>query len=1334
MLRLWRVCSRSLARAVLLALFFQGAVCAAQAEKLYDGQIDRAAAIEAAKAVSHEQYPDADLAEVDRHLLVRYHIDGTYEQWDERYEKILTEKGRRRLLDLTSSFSTHYSETKFLAVEVIKENGTSHSVDVQQQSSVAIDSEQMQMNIYDPSQRYLQVNIPELDIGDTVHYIVFDRCFKSRVPGTWSDCISLESVYPINRFEITIAAPIEKPLQNIQIKSEITGSVSHSIEKEGDCIFYRWFVKKVAMAFPEPDMPPLYTQTQRLLVSTNRDWQSISRWYWTLCEPHLESTSPGMAEKVQELVGNLEDQSAKIEAIFKWVSQKVRYLGITVETEAPGYEPHPAALTFERRAGVCRDKAALLAAMLRIAGFEAFPCLIQTGAKLDPDVPRTAFNHAITAVRLPGREYVLMDPTDETTRQLLPSYLNNKSYLVATPDGDVLRTTPAESADQNMLVMTTQGELQADGTMQAEVSLQFNGINDNTYRDYLSSLTPTERRDHFERVISSSSFNAAITDFEITPQDLLDTSVPLQIRLAVRATGVLIHGRQAGLFSVPFVGNNLGLVHFVTNKFGLAKRKYPLVTRFPCGIREMLTLQLNGMTVESADLPDFDNIDTGEVAWQRHLSVSNGVLSGENMFEMRLPEYSPAQYATLRDALGQIELNRQRMVIFRPLEKTESAEEWYRQFGSDAVVLDEVNEYALKDENTWTASRYTRLKILTNAGKNHYSDVRIKYNPVWESVQVKKAIVTNSSGRVTKVAPEEINVMDADWVGDAPRYSPGKILNISFSGVDIGSTIELEILRTKWNQPFFAIDGGLASRGLPMIGNAGVFRYHEPILSKTLRLIVPRDLRLNYVKADRGLGLDWNRKSAAAGTIKEKTYTSGDRKILEFAASRVEPVVWENYLPPWYSFNPVVLVSSGNWETYAATIKAELMKNVSAGPQIKALAAKLVSNAHTPEDAVTAIRNFVAIHIDPVGIPFCDLPPRDLSAAEQILSDGYGHSADRAILLYSLAKAAGFEPEFVLSTWPTNADGLWTPFVQYPTCRWFDDVLVRLKLADEVVYLNDTGQYAALGTTYSHGYPGLSLDSGQVRTISAASEALTDRTDTRYRIKLDGDGSALVEVTRAYYGTGYESFRKTCAESTPEELRRLHLNRIAAISQRAVPAGDYITDYQSYPASETYTAKIDNFAIRQGSFFYLQLPGVPTGVKGAFKEKRINPLYRDDFETEMVEVDLDLPDNFDSLLVSPAESSMLSTKHAGNISYKSGIIANDAAPHSGSPRRFFVQQHFAMKPAVFSPEEFSDLKSFSRFLSNPSARTLLIKVSEPRQAQQNLAANQSPIAENTLGN
>ena len=62
--------------------------------------------------------------------------------------------------------------------------------------------------------------------------------------------------------------------------------------------------------------------------------------------------------------------------------------------------------------------------------------LINVGTKRDAEVPDSFFNHAIVGVELKKGEYVLMDPTDENTREFLPSYDFNQSYLVCRPEGE----------------------------------------------------------------------------------------------------------------------------------------------------------------------------------------------------------------------------------------------------------------------------------------------------------------------------------------------------------------------------------------------------------------------------------------------------------------------------------------------------------------------------------------------------------------------------------------------------------------------------------------------------------------------------------------------------------------------------------------------------------------------------------------------------------------------------------------------------------------------------------------------------------------------------------
>ena len=83
--------------------------------------------------------------------------------------------------------------------------------------------------------------------------------------------------------------------------------------------------------------------------------------------------------------------------------------------------------------------------MLREAGLDAYPVLISVGTKRDPEVPDPDFNHAIVCVQLKPGDYLLMDPTDENTRALLPTGDCNQSYpgLPARGRGPQNQSRPA---------------------------------------------------------------------------------------------------------------------------------------------------------------------------------------------------------------------------------------------------------------------------------------------------------------------------------------------------------------------------------------------------------------------------------------------------------------------------------------------------------------------------------------------------------------------------------------------------------------------------------------------------------------------------------------------------------------------------------------------------------------------------------------------------------------------------------------------------------------------------------------------------------------------------
>lgn len=1270
--------------------------------------IDKEQVIESSNRVTPEKYPNADFVYVDEKTFIQYDNDGKYREWHESFIKILTEKGKRENKTITSSFTIPYNTTRFTLVEVIRPDGTILPVDVASNSSEVIEQSQMDSNIYDPNHRILRLSVPKINIGDMLHFIMHDVFDKARMPDTFSDYVVFESTNPIMRYVYMLDAPKDMPIRSVSIKNELSRTITHAKKNQGDRIIYTWTASDVPRAYKEPEMPPLYTQAQRLLISTIPDWETVSRWYWELCRPHIEKTTPEMKEIVNGLVRDI-DNDERIEAVFRWVSQEIRYLGITLEDEAPGYEPHDASMTFERRAGVCRDKAALLVAMLRLAGFDAYPVLIMNGPKKDIEVPQPYFNHAICSVGMKDGTYLLMDPTDENTREIFPAYLNNQSYLVARPEGETLLTSPVPGPQDNMMKIDTKAQMDEAGNIEVKADLVFEGINDNAYRSYFSRSSIEERRLFFEKIIKKTLPGAMIDDLTITPYNMLDTSEPLSVSISYHAPDIRIPGESTVMIPSMRMGDTVGIINFIIGKMGLKERRFTYDTGFTCGVSEVIELNLGNAVGETLSLPEHDPVGHKGVTWKREFALGKDTLTCTSLFTLNKPEYSPEEYTILKQALRHIEVDNRKMPVFaynRSAEDRYDTHKWYHAYSADAVILEAVDEFDISSETQWTEIKHLRLKVLTYAGKKRFSDLYIPYNPAWEDVEVVHAEVSTPSGDIKSIKKKEMNLMDSKWAGDAPRYPAGKILVVSLPGVEEGSIIDVKIARKKKDRLFFSINGDFCYQDALRIANPrsakrnifsahGAFSSFEPIEKKTLRIKAPKDFELSISPLEKT-----QFKGGPVCKVNKSVTSQGDRCVYEFSSEKIRPVKKEAFLPPWYSFNPVVFVSSGTWKGYAEALNKVLESAASGQNSARGHARELIRGKLPDKDKIKAIRDFVARNIQPIDVAVSELPIDCITEADRTLADGYGNGADRAVVLYAMLDEAGFDPEFVLSSWAPDIDGRCVSLMDYPAPDWFRDVLVRVKKDKRYIYLGDTDQYAPVGSTAGEGRTCLALEGGDLGTVQALTENMKDRTSLRLNIDVSPEGDITLKTKKELYGMDYASFHKLFSEMPPEERDRHFQEKISSISQAAVAVGEYVTDYGRYPAIEEFSVRISPYATRQDDYLYLALPGLATSIRGAGSDFRESPLYMS-WKTNMdITIDVIMPDGVESVEVLPPESYEYS---AGN----NHRISMSSSTKDGCVR---ISQYIDSEKVIVPVSEYTDLLDANRIFSHPKTRMIVLKM------------------------
>ncbi len=1267
--------------------------------------LDRAAMLEAAKEITREKYPNADEVLVGNHVRVSYQADGAYVQWHEEYLKILTEKSKRAHQTVSSYFTIPYQQPDGCAIpvlEIIKPDGETKVIDAMAKSKVMINPGSMSANIYNTNDKIRQVAVPGLEIGDVLHFVMYDRVGRARMKNSFNDFFVFESTRPLLSMTVEIDGPTSLPLKSLALQDTIEGTVKAIPPKTEDGrIHYRWEVHDVPRMFPEPNAPSYWNYVQRLLVSTCPDWPYVSRWYWNLSEPHYKP-SEAMKEKVAELTAQTKTRAEKIEAVFTWVSQNIRYLSVTEDNKAPGYEPQDVSLTFERRRGVCRDKAALLVSMLRVAGLEAFPVLIHNGPKKDPEVPQPYFNHAISAVREADGNYILMDSTDENTKQLLPAYLNDQSYLVATPQGDTLRVAPAEPATKNMLFIETNGRIDDQGSLTVESILKFEGFNDNVYRGYFSRITPVERRRYFEGAVKDVAAGARLTECIIEPEDMRDTSRSLQVRLRYEADGILVESEGLAMLPVPQLGTRVGMVNFALRRTGLEKRRFPLLIDVACGVQESLRIRLPEQLGSAVAMPVYPPLESDTVTWKQSLAVVGQNLVGSGTFKLKVPEFSPKQYLALKETLTQMEYNARRMPIFERKSDAHAGNDDKLPTDVDVVVLEETVDYAVESETAWTETRSVRKKILTYAGMKDHSELTLRYNPAWEEVKVERAAVTGADGKIRTISEKELSLMDAGWVGKAPRYPAGKTLVASLPGVEVGSVIDYRIVRKVKDRPFFATRES--------------FRHFEPVLRKTVTADLPKGLKLKALVTG---------AAADEKVLKHQAADKDGRVIHTWVGQDLESVKRESSLPPWYIFTPTLFLSSGDWSEYAATLQGLLTSAASEQAAAVSKAKELTADTGDMATKVRRIRDFVAMQIQAAGPALDEVPLTAATPADQTLKEGYGNTTDRAVLLHAMLAGAGAEPAFVFASWGSQVPALQEPLKVAPHPETFPVVLVRVQVGKQTVYLNDTDQYAELGTTYHDGRLGLALETGKLLTIRAPEE-MHNRDMVRYVIRLQEDGEALITKKRLFFGTRYAAARKRFAEMPPEERKRYFQEAVSSISQGATPEVELKTEFERYPGLERFTVRVQKFAVRDGQFLYLTLPDSLRSLFWLRSDTRENPLYWSAPVHEDIETLLVLPPGMRIAKILPPALEWRAPGEAGVVTVQTQFFTPEGSRVTMSTASrdllkalqdgnavLHVAHKADLAPTVVPAANYATLLAIDSKLDHLNARTVLLAGAKP---------------------
>lgn len=441
--------------------------------------------------------------------VVKAFANGTTSEYLHQITRVLREEGGRRYANWRMPYYRGSQRARVLSCTITHADG---SVD-------------------QPRLRGASVRMAALQPGDTVEirgriddlaptffgeYFGFEHKFASR-DGS-----------PIGRSALTIIAT---PGRDYQSQSRNGAPEPTVAELEDGSQRFDWNLLGLSRDEPEIARPAAKERVPLARMTSYRDWDHFAGWWWNLIEKQIDVSEP-MRDKVRELTASCETPRERLDAIYKFVTNDVRYEAW--EFGVHGYKPYNTSVIFERRHGDCKDKALLLCAMLREVAIVARPVLIFADARRSEDdlsLPMVHhFNHCIAWLpEQDGLASRFLDGTaDLHPSDTLPEMDVGARVLVVEPTGAALREVPWTKPETNGDSVAFAIELAADGSAKVAMTERPVGATAiSTRHDLVGS--PDAMRDQLERSLLARFGPCRITDVQSSKGDDLANPVRLEV-------------------------------------------------------------------------------------------------------------------------------------------------------------------------------------------------------------------------------------------------------------------------------------------------------------------------------------------------------------------------------------------------------------------------------------------------------------------------------------------------------------------------------------------------------------------------------------------------------------------------------------------------------------------------------------------------------------------------------------------------------------------------------------------------------------------------------------
>jgi tetratricopeptide (TPR) repeat protein len=441
------------------------------------------------------------------HTRVRFEADGTGSREISARIRVQSEAATHELGLLRFPYASTFEALTIDYVRVHKPDGTvvvTPASDVQE-----VDSEVSRQAPMYTDEREKHIAVKALGTGDILEYRMVWKIHDAVAPGHfWIMDNFLRNAICLDE-EIAIDVP-----KDVAIKFS-SGAITPAIKDEGSRRVYTLHNANLSREEDDSEgawekgigngVPPV------IQVSSFQSWEEVGKWFGGLVSPQMQVT-PAIQAKAEELIRGKTSEREKIDALYGFVSQHFRYIGVSLGQGR--YTPHRAEDVLANRYGDCKDKHTLFAALLSAAGIKAYPALISSSMKIDASFPSPSlFDHVITAIPQ-GDSFVFLDTTPElAVSGYLVSPIRNKEALVVPSTGTArLVKTPKDPPVANGEDFHMDASLDSNGTLEGKSRLDSHGDSELILRSAFRATSESQWKELVQRISGGLGFGGTVSD------------------------------------------------------------------------------------------------------------------------------------------------------------------------------------------------------------------------------------------------------------------------------------------------------------------------------------------------------------------------------------------------------------------------------------------------------------------------------------------------------------------------------------------------------------------------------------------------------------------------------------------------------------------------------------------------------------------------------------------------------------------------------------------------------------------------------------------------------